>query len=67
MNTDRKSLKGPYRDLVLKIGTLFATGHDIFVEKKTLRMVFSLKNPVNRQFCRENVNIRVPGMKVWCI
>ena len=37
------------------------------MEKKPLRMLFSLKNPVNRQFCRENVNIRAPGMKFWSI
>ena len=30
-------------------------------------MVFSYKNPVNRPFCRENVNIRAPGMKFWSI
>ena len=30
-------------------------------------MVFSHKNPANKPFCRENFNIRAPGMKFWSI
>ena len=30
-------------------------------------MVFSYKNPASRPFCRENFNIRAPGMKLWSI
>ena len=48
--------QGSNRDLVLKIGTLFLTGHGILWRK-------ALKYGV----CRENVDIRAPGMKFWSI
>ena len=55
MNRDPKSLKGPYRDLVPKIGTLFLTGHGILWRKVLKYGVFlqqSRKQAILSRKCR---------------
>ena len=55
MNRDPKSLKGPYRDLVPKIRTLFLTGHGILWRKVLKYGVFlqqSRKQAILSRKCR---------------
>ena len=47
--------------MLSKIGTL----ERHFRGEIPLSMMLSHKNPIKRQFCSENFNIRTPGMKFW--
>ena len=64
MNRDPKSLKGPYRDLVPKIGTLFLTGHGILWRKALKYGIFlntSRKQAILWRKCRHTRS----GNEIW--